>query len=161
MALHCLAERLPVSKEAIEQGLQQAKLPGRFQEFHQPRWVILDVAHNPASAQLLAELLASQPCEGKTYAVVSMLGDKDILNSLQPLLPCIDQWFVGGLDVPRGISAEIIANYLQKLGVTAYHTHHTISAAFDHALQASQPVDRIVVFGSFHTVAAVLATLEN
>jgi dihydrofolate synthase/folylpolyglutamate synthase len=161
MALHCLSERLPVSRKAIEQGLQQAKLPGRFQEFHQPRWIILDVAHNPASAQLLAERLVSQPCGGKTYAVASMLGDKDILSSLQPLLPCVDQWFVGGLDVPRGVPAETIANYLQKLGVTAYHTHHTIPAAFDHALQVSQPLDRIVVFGSFHTVAAVLATLEN
>jgi len=161
MVVQCLRNRLPIDSVAIKQGLLTAQLAGRFQQYSQPRWLILDVAHNPASAAVLATQLAEHPCTGQTYAVVSMLGDKDINNSLQYLLPFVDVWLVAGLTVARGISAKKMANHLDKLGVTAYHTYQSVQAAYAHALQCSQATDRIVVFGSFHTVAAVLSTLEK
>lgn len=163
MAMDCLKARLPVSPSAILQGLKAANLPARFQRtYYQHREVILDVAHNPAAAAYLAKRLAAEPARGKTCAVVSILADKDIPGTLQPLLPYVTDWFVAGLEAPRGANHEILVNHLQNLGVAAYHIHiaETVLTAFQCALQACEHQDRIVVFGSFHTVAPVLAFLK-
>jgi dihydrofolate synthase/folylpolyglutamate synthase len=161
MALYCLKDRLEISMAAITQGLQQAWLPGRFQTLYQreqQREIILDVAHNPAAASYLAKRMAELPANRKVHAVVSILADKDITETLRPLLPLVDIWYVAGLALPRGSAAENIANHLQSLGVAAYDVRlaESVSIAFQEALSASQPSDRILVFGSFHTVAAVL-----
>ena len=147
---------LTVDIQAISRGLEEAKLMGRFQTFTYPVQTILDVAHNPQSAAYLAERLQASRCSGKTRAIVGMLKDKDILNTLSPLLPYIDDWYVATLDVPRGEIAENTANYLHKLGVTAYHKTSSVESAFQSAVDVSLVADRIVVFGSFYTVAGVL-----
>lgn len=163
MALHCLKAGLNIPATAIREGLEAATLSGRFQRVHyQGKQVILDVAHNPAASEYLAQKLSLEPV-GLTHAVVSILSDKDISGTLQPLLQQVNNWFVAGLDLPRGTSGEILANHLQNLGVTAYHIHIATSTekAFHAALQACGPLDRIIVFGSFHTVAPILAVLND
>jgi len=155
MAIQCLQHKLKVDRKAVELGLIKAFIPGRFQQFNQPVTTILDVAHNPAAATLLAQRLHEQPCSGKTLAVVSILSDKDIPATLRPLLNSVDQWYVGGLDVARGASAETMANHLLNLGVTA-HTVSSVTAAFEQAVANCGAQDRILVFGSFYTVGLVL-----
>ncbi len=155
MALECLTS-LGVSQPAITQGLVVANLPGRFQQFHHPINFILDVAHNPAAAELLAEQLQAQPVSGRTLGVVSILADKDIAGTLQPLLPCIDDWYVAGLGVTRGASADTMAMQLQQLGIKACNKAVSVTAAFYAAVAACGKSDRVIVFGSFYTVAEVL-----
>ncbi len=156
MAIQCLAGRLPVTHQAIVQGLQIANLPGRFQRVSDPVSSIYDVAHNPQSAELLAQRLSQLPRSGKVRAVVSILGDKDIRSTLQPLLPLIDVWYIGGLNTPRGVKAEIIVNHLRDLGVEQYYSAETVILAHQMALKECEKEDQLLVFGSFHTVAAVL-----
>lgn len=142
---------LVVSKQAIEQGLRQATLPGRFQVVEKPILQIFDVAHNPESAALLAKNLNTQKVKGKTFAVFGMLGDKDIEQTLKPLLPLIDQWYVGEVDSPRAASATLLAATLKK--VTAkIKMAKKIDDAYVQAMQEATPDDRIVIFGSFYTV---------
>ncbi|MDF3055654.1 MAG: FolC bifunctional protein [Gammaproteobacteria bacterium] len=143
---------------AVSQGLVSAQLMGRFQEVAQPVHTILDVAHNPQSGAYLAERLKQLPYSGKTLAVVGMLKDKDIVNTLKPLLSCVDGWYVASLDVPRGENAKNIANYLHELGVTAYDTAASPLSAYHSAVGACSASDRVVVFGSFYTVAEVLGS---
>ncbi len=163
MVIALLEPSLPIGMTAIRQGLVKAQIPGRFQQFHAPVSIILDVAHNPAAAQLLADRLQQEfrTQAGKTLAVVSILADKDISATLKPLVSCIDFWYVSGLNEPRGTSADIMAEHLQNLGVSAYHKAGSILVAFQAAMQDSQSGDRILVFGSFHTVAPVLAYLQE
>lgn len=158
MAIQCLQSRLKVNVTAITEGLKKAFLPGRFQRFKTPVEVILDVAHNPASATYLAKRLSEEPTQGITRAVVSILSDKDVIETLRPLLALVQIWYVADLELPRGSTAENMGNCLQQLGVTAYDIHQSksVAEAFQKAMQASQIQDRILVFGSFHTVAAVL-----
>jgi dihydrofolate synthase/folylpolyglutamate synthase len=158
MAVHLLQDRLPVSVPAILQGLRQASLAGRFQRFNYPIETILDVAHNPDSAHYLAKRLGELPVSGKTYAVVGMLSDKDIEETLRPMLPLVNIWYVATLELPRGSTTKNMANCLEKLGVNAYDIRlaESVAAAYEKAVKDADSSDRIVVFGSFHTVGPIL-----
>jgi dihydrofolate synthase / folylpolyglutamate synthase len=140
---------------AIRRGLLEVELPGRFQVLPGRPMVILDVAHNPQAARVLAESLRALPKAGRTLALFAMLGDKDIDGVAAGLGPEIDEWFVAGLPGPRGTDAQRIARALAGAGVPVTQ-FGTVAAAYQQALRNAGQNDRIVVFGSFLTVAAVL-----
>jgi dihydrofolate synthase/folylpolyglutamate synthase len=161
MALHLLRDRLPLSREAIVRGLQSAHLPGRFQRVPDARgfeWV-LDVAHNPAAAATLAANLRALPVSGRTLAVCGMLGDKDVPAVVATLRESVDQWFAASPDGPRAIDAVELQRRAGTAGV-AMQAAGTVPEAMQCAAAAAQPGDRIVVFGSFHTVGPALAALR-
>jgi len=89
-------------------------------------------------------------------AVFSMLADKDMAAVVGLLKDEFDVWLVGGLDMPRGRSADDIASELEALGVRGVSRYETVPLAWDAALSQAGENDRIVVFGSFHTVAEVM-----
>lgn len=158
MVLELLAQRLPVNQGDVRQGLGAVQLPGRFQVLPGAPVRILDVAHNPHGAQVLAHTLRSWPCQGQTHAVMSMLADKDIDGVISVMRDVIDVWHVAGLDVPRGVSGAHLAECLRTAGILSLvHVHASITAAYQQVLAVAQQQDRVVVFGSFYTVAAVLA----
>jgi len=153
MALELLETKLPVNEASLRQGLSQACLPGRFQVIGR---IVLDVAHNPAAAELLAQQLLANPVPGnKQIAVIGMLTDKDIQQTLKPLAKLIDQWYIGSLNVPRGAKALVLAKALAAEGISACYCFNTVENAYSEALANANKQDRIIVFGSFHTVAAV------
>jgi len=156
MVISLLQIYLPVTKDAILSGLTKVFLPGRFQCLSSEREIILDVAHNPEASAFLATELASLPCEGRTLAVLGMLKDKDVLGALQPLLPQVSAWYLGGLDVPRGTTAKHLMKYLKDLGQQQCYTHETILQAYNQAVANCTKKDRILVLGSFYTVAKIL-----
>lgn len=158
MALELLDH--PVPDSAIYQGLENATLPGRFQVLPGKVTRIFDVAHNPLAAQVLNQLLLKYPCQGKTHAVVSILKDKDILGILTALQDTIENWHVAPLDTPRSATVQELVEHLQTLGATGIHRYATIAMAYTNALSTAKEGDRVVVFGSFYTVAEVLQ-IEN
>jgi dihydrofolate synthase/folylpolyglutamate synthase len=160
MVLSLLQTQLPISETAIQQGLQQAKLPGRWQRLLLPITCIADVAHNPHAARWLARRLQQAPCRGRTLAVVGMLADKDIKNTLAPLVDSIDAWYVGSLNVPRGASAQILAETLRLLTNKICYNYSSIELALQQAINTCEINDRILIFGSFHTVEAGVRLLD-
>ncbi|MDA1107346.1 MAG: bifunctional tetrahydrofolate synthase/dihydrofolate synthase [Proteobacteria bacterium] len=162
MALQPLLPRLPVSEDAVRQGLLAAKLPGRFQVLPGPVTRIFDVAHNPHGAEVLARTLKEYPCVGRTLAVFSMLADKDIAGVIDRMREVIDQWHVAALPAARAASAEQIVHLLRENAAQAVvHEHGSISAAYRAVMEQARPGDRVVVFGSFYTVAEVLQQVYN
>lgn len=155
-ALDCLRAQLPVTQTDLRAGLLSARLPGRFQVLPGKPDVILDVAHNPQAAQILAENLRAQACAGNTYAVFGMLRDKDIEAVIAALGGLIDGWVVAGLGGPRGASAEQLAGLLQAQGQRVLQQCPDIAQAYRFACREAGEDDRICVFGSFHTVAEAL-----
>lgn len=127
------------------------------------RTIILDVAHNPESTTLLAKNLTTMPCRGKTLAVTSMLKDKDIPASLQPIASSIDKWFIGSLDSPRAASQQQLHDSLESIGIAPQKIQyfHNIKAALQQAVASAEKNDRIVAFGSFYVVATVLKILGS
>jgi len=153
-ALHYCALNIP--ETAIRSGLQQAQLPGRLQTVSESPRLILDVAHNPHAAGYLAGRLAQLPRHGgKVRAVVGMLHDKDIAGTLACLAPQIDQWYCAPLEGPRGASVEELAVHL-----TQAHQFTDVVSAWQQAMQDADSQDIVIVCGSFHTVAHVMAALD-
>jgi dihydrofolate synthase/folylpolyglutamate synthase len=157
-ALDALHDRLPVGANDIRTGLLTAENPGRFQVLPGRPTVILDVAHNPAAATALRQTLARMPRVDRTFAVFAMLSDKDIRGVIDVVKPCVDAWFVSGLEGARGTSATTIAQELGAAGVLEHVSiYASVADAYAAACEKAGQNDRIVVFGSFHTVAAVMA----
>ena len=159
-ALDCLAVRLPVKIADIRAGLLNAVLPGRFQTLPGRPIRVLDVAHNPQAAEALARTLRAQPVAGRTIAVCAMLRDKPIAEVLAIVAPLVTSWHVAGLVGERGTSAEDMRQALAQAGVhEAVVLHADVEQAYAAALAEARDDDRIVVFGSFHTVGAILRRL--
>jgi dihydrofolate synthase/folylpolyglutamate synthase len=157
-ALEALADRFPVTQAQVRDGLLSAVIPGRFQVLPGRPLRVLDVAHNPQAARALAMTLRQQPVAGRTLAVFAMLRDKDIAACAQAMSPLVDGWHVAGLSAERGATAEELVQALASAGVRApVQAHADVSAAYVAALAEANEADRIVVFGSFHTVGDILA----
>jgi dihydrofolate synthase/folylpolyglutamate synthase len=156
-ALDQIKDRLPVDMGAIRRGLVEVDLPGRFQVMPGRPLVILDVGHNPHAARGLAESLRALPTGGRVIAVFAMLKDKDIAGVAQPLQNQVDEWLVAGLPGPRGADARRMEQALTSIGVTTPITCFASPAdAYHQAVRSAGQNDKILVFGSFYTVGAVV-----
>ena len=159
-ALEKLADRFPVTQADVREGLISGVIPGRFQVLPGRPVRVLDVAHNAQAARSLAATLKQQRVEGRTLAVIGMLKDKDIVSVIGPLTSIVDRWYPATLHAPRGATAAQLIESLAVAGVPApapgYDDVHQAYAA---AQRDATAADRIVVFGSFHTVGDILAGL--
>ncbi|MGE0806318.1 MAG: bifunctional tetrahydrofolate synthase/dihydrofolate synthase [Burkholderiaceae bacterium] len=161
-ALEALRLRLPVTQQAVRQGLALVELPGRFQVLPGRPAVVLDVAHNPHAAAHLAENLDNMGFFPETYAVFGIMRDKDVDAVIAALKPRVDHWLPTDLPGPRAASAQWIGERLLAAGVAppgiGYRSPYEALAA---ARRRAGENDRIVVFGSFLTVADILAARES
>jgi dihydrofolate synthase/folylpolyglutamate synthase len=161
-AIGVLGEQLPVSMQAARRGLIELDLPGRFQVLPGRPTLVLDVAHNPQAVAMLADNLGEMGFFEKTFAVVGMLADKDIAGALAALAGKIDCWLLTTLDVPRGAPAETLAAVVAKGKMGgAVECFASPAQAFTCAAKLAGENDRILVFGSFFTVAAVMRTMKH
>ena len=156
MIVTLLHNRLPISNDALLKGISYAFLPGRFQKIANHPLTILDVAHNPAGCQQLAMKLQETKIKGKTYGIVGMLADKDYINSLKPLLQTIDIWYVTSLAGERGTPASLLTEVLKNLGAHCIYPFEFVTDAYAAALNQATINDRIIAFGSFHTIGPIL-----
>lgn len=157
MVVELLQNRLPVKLNAIKEGLGATYLPGRFEKITISSIpCILDVGHNPQAAHWFAEQLHSES-KCRTLAVIAMLKDKVVDQTLHFLLPLVDSWYLAGLDCPRGGDSSHIVDYLSAKKVKSWYNFASVKEAFAAALKTCHDgiETRIIVFGSFHTVAAV------
>ena len=162
-ALEELDLLLPACVAAIAEGLQSVQLVGRFQVIApgagKPSWV-LDVAHNPDAAHVLKQNLLAAPIRGKTLAVCGILADKDAATIAAEVRECFDAWWLASTEGARGTSAAVLANRIAAQVSAPVEMAGDVAAACAAALAAAGPTDRIVVFGSFHTVGPALDWLE-
>ncbi len=156
-ALDALRARLPVGMQDIRNGFAQVELPARFQVLPGRPTVVLDVAHNPQAAGVLAENLAGMGFYPETYAVFGMLRDKDVEGVCRALKDRISTWLAADLSVPRGAGARVLADALASAGAAGnVLCFRNPLEAYAAARKRANEDDRIVVFGSFYTVADVM-----
>jgi len=159
-ALDALRDRLPVAMQDVRRGLAEVMLPGRFQVLPGRPQVILDVAHNPEAARVLADNLGASGFAPETIAVFGMLRDKDIAEVVRAVAPRITRWHLATLGGARGASAGELAERLRFAGVaTPYAEHDSPATAWAAARSEAGENDKIVAFGSFLTVAEVMQCL--
>jgi dihydrofolate synthase/folylpolyglutamate synthase len=158
-ALAAMRNRLPVTAQAVRNGLAFVELPGRFQIIPGQPTLVLDVAHNPHSVAALAANLDAMGYFPTTHAVFGAMADKDLVAMLDKVNPLVDSWYFTDLPLSRAAKAGDLMTRWQAQN-TRKDTH---AASFSEPMQALQaaihqadPADRIVVFGSFYTVGGVL-----
>jgi dihydrofolate synthase/folylpolyglutamate synthase len=163
-ALEVLRLELPVGAQEVRTGLVVVELPGRFQVLPGRPTVILDVAHNPHAASALAQNLGNMGFHPYTYAVFGVMQDKDIAGVVAPMAQHIDHWCVTALPSPRSAEPEQLAGIIDELmpddgqaGERTIKTFADPAQAYADAMSRAGENDRIVVFGSFYTVAGVMA----
>jgi dihydrofolate synthase/folylpolyglutamate synthase len=160
-ALDELRQRLPVGMQDVRNGLAGVELPGRFQVLPGRPTVVLDVAHNPQAAAVLAENLGDMGFFPETYAVFGMLRDKDIVGVCGAVQKRISAWFTTDLSVPRGASTAMLADAIGKSGAEGEVLRFANPLdAYSAARGRAAENDRIVVFGSFFTVAEVMKAIR-
>ncbi|MES2756179.1 MAG: bifunctional tetrahydrofolate synthase/dihydrofolate synthase [Pseudomonadota bacterium] len=167
-ALEVLRLDLPVGAQEVRTGLVTVELPGRFQVLPGRPTVILDVAHNPHAASALAQNLGNMGFHPYTYAVFGVMQDKDIAGVIEPMAQFVDHWCVAELPSPRsshtGDLAATIAGLSPddgKPGERSIKEFSDPAKAFENAMSRAGENDRIVVFGSFYTVAGVMAARKS
>ncbi|MDH3407402.1 MAG: bifunctional folylpolyglutamate synthase/dihydrofolate synthase, partial [Gammaproteobacteria bacterium] len=155
-----LALRFPVTQADVREGLLAGVIPGRFQVLPGRPVRVLDVAHNAQAARSFAATLKQQMIPGRTLAVIGMLIDKDIASVIHPLVDMVDRWYPATLNVSRGASAAQLMEFLTSTGKCApARGFNDVHQAYAAALQEASEFDRVIVFGSFHTVGDILAAL--
>ena len=165
-ALALTSNQTGVRVTDIAPGLRRVSLSARCQVLmarsdHCPE-VIIDVAHNQASAIELARFLAERECAGATYAVIGVLADKTLEQIIQPIMAHIDYWYLATLSGERGQTGEQLADKLKQV------VHHpkwiareNPVSAYLAAIAQAKAEDRVVIFGSFYTVGDIIAHLEQ
>jgi dihydrofolate synthase/folylpolyglutamate synthase len=154
---------LDLADAAIVEGVRATRLPARLQTVMRDGVeIVIDVAHNPQAARQLALWLTAHPPVGKTFAVFSALGDKDLAGIVAPLIDHVAYWWLCGLqDTPRGLSGAALAERLRNaLGAHEASVLPDVEQALHAACGIAKAGDRILVFGSFHTAADALRALD-
>jgi dihydrofolate synthase / folylpolyglutamate synthase len=163
--LEALKDKLPVSQQAVRTGLLVAEIPGRFQVLPGRPTVILDVAHNPHAAAVLAQNLEQMGFYAYTWAVFGAMKDKDLDGVIEKLKGSVDHWLLTDLPTPRAATALQLQEKLAAHGIVGsskkgkermIETFASPAQALARAKAAAGQDDRILVFGSFYTVGGVL-----
>jgi dihydrofolate synthase/folylpolyglutamate synthase len=157
--LAALRDRLPITAQAVRNGLAFVELPGRFQIIPGEPTLVLDVAHNPHSVAALAANLDAMGYFPTTHAVFGAMADKDLAAMLVKVNPLIDKWYFTDLPTPRAESAEGLLGKWQAQNTrkdAVASTHSDPQQALQAAINVADPTDRIVIFGSFYTVGGIL-----
>lgn len=155
--IETLSDPFPVSKEMIKTGIKQTQIVARFEKINVGnKSVILDVAHNPAAVQTLVETLSDSPME--TVAIFSALADKNIDDMIGLASSNIRHWFLVPLSAERSVQIESLEDKFgdsQETTVCA-----SMASAIEQAL-ALKEIQRVVIFGSFYTVADASVILKE
>jgi dihydrofolate synthase / folylpolyglutamate synthase len=158
-AIHALHEQLPVTAQAVRNGLAFVELPGRFQIVPGQPALVLDVAHNPHSVAALTANLDAMGFYPTTHAIFGAMADKDLTPMLLRLAPIVDKWYFTDLPTARAAKAVELQSRWQALNTRSDASSSVYTSpqeALDAAVAAADAADRIVVLGSFYTVGGVL-----
>ena len=157
-----LSSRLPVSQAHVRQGLMDVRVDGRCQIIPGDHTLILDVSHNPESVQCLAkivrEMIRTNLAENKStqvHALVGMMKDKDLVDTLSPMSKLVNQWYLVKAPIDRAAETQVLADIVSEFKPKSITCFDDISEAFSQMQTGAKNGDITLVFGSFHTVAAI------
>ena len=160
--LEAVRDRLPVGAGAVRRGLLEVEWPARFQVLPGRPVTVLDVGHNPHAIRAMVSSLQTLNYAERRLAVFSMLADKDVDSVIELAKDEFDEWWVAPIaDSPRAMPVAGLVAKLRAHGVTRIHECADLATAYRQAREQATENDRITVFGSFHTVAAIVAASRS
>ena len=152
-----LKRELPIDASSIREGLLSAERMGRFQVLPSRPLFVLDVAHNVDSITRLVNELSRTRFKGQTRVIFAVMADKQYDEMIDLLNSVIDQLFVCGLEDARSADPDhVVKKVSGRIGINKVTSCKSVGYAIDKLLEISDSDDRIIVCGSFITVAAAL-----
>ncbi len=154
---------IAVDDVALAATVASARLRGRREVHRLPGGaeVFLDVAHNPAAVKKMVEYLNITTCNKRNVAIFSAMADKDLAGMVRAAGDAIQAWFVADQPRnPRAATAAALADVLRREGQGGVTTCGDLLQAYRTARAGLEPGDRLVIFGSFYTVGALLPLLD-
>jgi dihydrofolate synthase/folylpolyglutamate synthase len=156
--LRSVSKLNPVTDDSIRKGLETVKLAGRFHFFAGSVPVLVDVAHNPQAAGILADYLRSRFTGQQIHAVFASMRDKDIAGVLAPLKPLVADWYLAPIALARAATEQELLSMFKEMNIAQVHSGFSFAAeAIAQARQQAAPGDLVLVFGTFPLVAEFLA----
>ena len=152
---------LPVQDNAVRDGLANTKLSGRIQVLEGEIERIFDVAHNPAAIANLAAFIDNRHPIRRNLAVFSMVRDKDLGEIVRLMGSRISCWHLTELDVPRAIPLQDLADVVSNHSDSDIMMWSESLHAYKMAMELARPGDRVLVFGSFYLVGAILNSVSE
>lgn len=146
---------IPLNSDSVRYGLTHVSWPGRFERIRPD--VVLDGAHNPHAAAVLADTWRAQFPGKKPSLVFSAVDAKDISGILKTLAPLAERIFLCPVDTPRAVAAAELAACLPA-NAPPHQTFDSFESAFTAAQAHSAP---ILVAGSLFLVGEASAYLTN
>ena len=145
----------------VNEVLPDVALAGRMQFVRAggARW-LLDVAHNPAAAEKLAESLAKDAAPAPVCALIGLLDDKDVAGIAMPLNAHVDYWIAVTADSHRAVPAPELARRISDCCNRPCRVSESLAAGLRHAQQHAGTNGTVLVTGSFYTVGPALRELE-
>jgi len=149
----------------IEQTLSKLSLPGRMQIVSTEPLQMVDVAHNPHAVEYLRSMVLADnqlKSVSSVTAVIAMMKDKDIKQTLSLMIDVVDEWVLGDLvGNPRAAKKEDIAEILKSLGQNNVTMLPSVKLAWLYANENQNKDSLLLGFGSFYTVAEILNKEED
>ena len=153
-AIDLLQNKLPVTLDAIQEGIKDTRIEGRLQILSKEPYVVADVAHNADAAINLFKFFRTTKQGGKVYAVFSILKSKDIKEVLLPFVDIVDEWFVSEINDAGTQKIEVIVSSLKTYNKkVVINKFYTINQAYKNAYKKCDLNDNIIIYGSFFTVS--------
>ena len=153
-AIDLLQNKLPVTLDAIQEGIKDTRIEGRLQILSKEPYIVADVAHNADAAINLFKFFRTTKQGGKVYAVFSILKSKDIKEVLLPFVDVVDEWFVSEINDAGTQKIEVIVSSLKTYNKkVVINKFDTLSQAYKNAYKKCNLNDNIIIYGSFFTVS--------
>jgi dihydrofolate synthase/folylpolyglutamate synthase len=151
------AAGIAVGDQAIALGLASVEWPARFQRWDER--TIVDGAHNPDAARVLAETWKEVFGEQRATVIFAVLNDKDIAGIIQALAPLANEILLPSIRSERAFAPKDLA---QAISSITPKLHYSIAASFSEALDhARARSDPILITGSLHFAGDALAHLRG
>jgi dihydrofolate synthase/folylpolyglutamate synthase len=141
-----------IADEAIREGLERVKWPGRLEILQSSPLFIVDGAHNVESARFLAQSLKELFSWNRLFLIFGASADKDIPGMMAELLPLADEVIFTRASNPRAASPEEMLGKAEALGFKG-RVVEPAGKAVEEALKEARPGDLICVTGSLFLVA--------
>jgi len=153
-AIDLLQNKLPVTLDAIQEGIKDTRIEGRLQILSKEPYIVADVAHNADAAINLFKFFRTTKQGGKVYAVFSILKSKDIKEVLLPFVDIVDEWFVSEINDAGTQKIEVIVSSLKTYNKkVVINKFYTLNQAYKNAYKKCDLNDNIIIYGSFFTVS--------
>ena len=149
-----------IHKDTIYNGLRNVSWPGRLETVSKDPWIILDGAHNPAGAEVLARAISDDLKFDRLFLIMGIMADKEIGAIISPLAPLAHEVILSRPRYERASSAEGLLPVAMKHNINSV-AFEDLREAIGYARSKARNSDLIVISGSLFTVGEARAIILN